>query len=144
MKSITIKQDAWILVCDGEKALFLKNAGDEVFPNFIVQRVMEHDGSDAPSDGHETGKAELSNWYHIEKHRFAVELSDFLYKAAHKNRFKHLVLVAPPRVLGDLRKELHKEVSARLIGELSKDLTHHTVADIEAIVCGKELEAASA
>ena len=70
----------------------------------------------------------------IEKERFAREISDRLYKFAHQGRFQSLVLVAPPHVLGDLRKELHQEVSSRIIAEVAKDLTKHPVDQIEALV----------
>ena len=37
----------------------------------------------------------------------------------------------PGLTLGELRKHYHKEVSSRLAGELAKDLTGHSVPDIE-------------
>ena len=45
-------------------------------------------------------------------------------KAAAAEQFDRLVVVAPPHVLGDLRKALHKKSDALLAGELHKDLTH--------------------
>ena len=34
MKKLEIPHDAFVFVGDGRKALFLRNVGDEVFPNF--------------------------------------------------------------------------------------------------------------
>jgi protein required for attachment to host cells len=45
--------------------------------------------------------------------------------------FESLIVVAPPRTLGELRKHYHKEVEKRLTGEIAKDLTGHTVEAIE-------------
>ena len=42
-----------------------------------------------------------------------------------------LIVVAPPKTLGELRKHYHKEVTSRLKGELDKDLTGHPIKDIE-------------
>jgi protein required for attachment to host cells len=42
--------------------------------------------------------------------------------------------VAPPQVLGEMRKKLHKEVSDRVVGEVAKTLTNHTVPEIEKIL----------
>ena len=53
---------------------------------------------------------------------------------AHKNRFEKLVLVAPPRVLGELRQELHKEVQDRIVGEVPKTLTNHPIDRIETLL----------
>ena len=48
------------------------------------------------------------------------------------HEFEQLVIIAPPKTLGELRKHYHKEVESRLAGELAKDLTGHSIADIEA------------
>ena len=45
-----------------------------------------------------------------------------------------LVVIAAPRTLGELRKHYHKTLSVKLVGEVSKDLTGHSVADIEKAV----------
>ena len=44
---------------------------------------------------------------------------------------ERLIVIAPPRTLGELRKHYHKEVSDRITGELAKDLTGHPVPAIE-------------
>ena len=44
------------------------------------------------------------------------------------------MLVAPPLVLGELRKKLHQEVSDKVVGEIPKTLTNHAVSDIEKIL----------
>ena len=67
-----------------------------------------------------------------EKRRFAHELAGFLAAAAKRREFDHLILVAPPQALGDLRDELPKAVNDRLAGELAKDLTNLPVHDLPA------------
>ena len=54
-----------------------------------------------------------------------------LKRRALANDFESLIVVAAPKTLGELRKHYHKEVSQRLTGELSKDLTGHPIPDIE-------------
>lgn len=77
---------------------------------------------------------EDTDWHQLAKERFADDLADILYKKAHNGEFDRLVLVAAPSVLGDLRGKLHQEVSNRVIGEIPKTLTNHSVDDIEAMV----------
>ena len=55
MSKINIPHDAIVFVGDGRKALFLRNAGDEKFPNLKTKEVYEQDdpktqeiGTDAP------------------------------------------------------------------------------------------------
>src|SRR3972149_3454581 len=55
MTKLKIPHDAIVLIGDGRKALFMRNRGDEKFPDLRVERVLEHDnpptreqGSDQP------------------------------------------------------------------------------------------------
>jgi protein required for attachment to host cells len=72
------------------------------------------------------------DFHQQEEDRFAAETADFLKQRALANAFESLIIVAPPKTLGELRKHYHKEVSDRLLGELDKDLTGHPVPEIEA------------
>ena len=146
MPGIKLEHGIWVVVADGEKALFLRNEGDEKYPNLEVFREMREEnpatreqGADRPgrfNDGPSPHKSAVqeTDWHRIEKERCAKEIAERLYKAAHRGDFSRLVIVAPPLVIGEMRKELHKEVSDRLVGEVPKTLTNHTVAEIEKIV----------
>ncbi|MGN6375231.1 MAG: host attachment family protein [Sphingomonas sp.] len=72
-----------------------------------------------------------TDFHQLEEDRFAAETAEFLKKRAMANEYESLIIVAPPKTLGELRKHYHKEVTDRLIGELDKDLTGHPVPDIE-------------
>ena len=67
----------------------------------------------------------------MEGDRFAAETADLLRTRALNNDFETLIIVAPPKTLGELRKHYHKEVENRLTGEIDKDLTRHTLPEIE-------------
>ena len=143
----------WVLIADGEKALFLENKTDGQDPFFEVFREEEQDNppnreqaanrpgrfNDGPSV-HRSAVAD-TDWHELAKDRFAHDLADILYKQAHKGRFSKLVIVAPPNTLGELRQELHQEVTQKVIGEVPKTLTNHPIDEIEKIV-STELAAA--
>ena len=67
----------------------------------------------------------------VEKHRFAHQLAAMLDERLKRGSFDRLVLVAPPRALGQLRDELSKSVRARVSAELAKDLTHLPARDLQ-------------
>lgn len=146
MKNINLKHGLWVVVADGEKALFLKNEGDAKYPNFQVVQEMEQDnpatreqGTDRPgrySDGPSAHRSAVqdTDWHRVGKERFADEIAERLYKLAHRGAFGEIVLVAPPLVLGELRKKLHKEVDEKVTAEIAKTLTNHAVFDIENIL----------
>ncbi len=136
----------WVLVADGEKALFLVNDGDAQDPNLNVRRIEAQDnpptrdqaanrpghvGESARPGGHTYGD---TDWHEFEKDRFATEVADILYRQAHRGAFDRLVIVAGPAVLGTLRGALHSEVSGKVVAEISKTLTNHPIDRIEALV----------
>ena len=139
----TMKTGTWVLVADGEKAIFLENHGDDKFPDLRLRRKEQQDNpptreqaanrpgrdSDGPS-GHYSA-FEDTDWHELAKDRFAVDLADMLYKRAHKGMFDQLVVIASPSVLGVLRDHFHKEVASRIIAEVPKTLTNHPVNEIE-------------
>lgn len=132
-----------VLVADGRKLMFLRNEGDAVHPNLIVERVRVQDnppdreqGTDAPgrafsSVGAGRSAYQETDFHELEEQRFAAEAADLLKRRALANDFESLIVVAPPRTLGELRQHYHKEVSARLTGEIDKDLTGHPIDRIE-------------
>jgi len=132
----------WVLVADGEKALFLRNVTDADDPNLEVIRIEEQDnppthaqGTDRPgrfNDGpsaHRSAVAD-SDWHWLAKERFAADLAGILYTLAHRGRFDRLILVAAPKILGELRKELHQEVTGKVVAEADLTLTNHPVHEI--------------
>lgn len=146
MSRIVLDHDVWVLVADGEKGLILRNEGDKEYPNLEVVREMHEEnpptreqGTDRPgrlNDGpsvHRSAVAE-TDWHRVAKERFAEEMAARLYKMAHRGDFEKIVLVAPPLVLGELRKQLHKEVEQRVTAEVPKTLTNHPVYEIEKIL----------
>jgi protein required for attachment to host cells len=109
---------------------------------------MEHEnpstreqGTDRPgrafsSMGTRRSALDETNWHKLEKHRFAKEIADALYTAAHRGRYSKLVIAAPPMTMGDIRKALHKEVSDKVVAEISKDLTNMPKDEIERALTG--------
>lgn len=136
----------WVLIADGEKALFLRNDLDEMNPDLnVVREEAQENPSDAeqgvepPGRMQDTGVQQMSalqepDWHELAKDRFADDLADMLYDYAHKNAFSRLVVCAPPKVLGELRKQYHKEVRDRIVAEVDKDFTNHPLDKVEKLL----------
>lgn len=151
MTKTTIPTDTWVLVADGEKALFLVNRGDAQDLNLSVLSKEEQDNPKAQewaanrpgrfNDGPSVHRSavEDTDWHQLEKERFASALADDLYKHAHKGHFDKLVIIASRVVLSQLRSEMHSEVSQKVILEVPKVLTNHPLDEIENIL-SKEAE----
>lgn len=143
-----VPHNAFVLVADGRKMLFLRNEGDAEYPNLQVEKklVDKHNPADHEQKTDLAGNAmgtrtagaqwgsgnmEETDFHQLEEDRFAAETAELLKQRALRNDFESLIIVAPPRTLGELRKHYHKEVESRLAGEIDKDLTGHTVPQIE-------------
>ncbi len=149
MSKLEIPHDAFIFIGDGRKALFLRNAGDEKFPNFRVERVFVDDnpptheqGSDRPGRAFKRAGTNLrsgvedTDWHELEEHRFAQRVAAAMERLVRERKVKALVVVAPPRALADLRFAFHSDVKKRIMAEIDKDLTKHPVLEIEKQLAG--------
>ncbi len=146
MTGVRIPYNALVVVADGTKALFLRNKGDGAHLDLAVDDVMTQDnpptreqGADQPgrsgnSVGSHRSAMEQTDFKTLGEEKFAVEIAEKLYKGANKNVYDQLVLVAGPNLLGVLRRELHQEVTRRIVGEVPKTLTGHDVGDIEKVL----------
>ncbi len=70
----------------------------------------------------------------VAKERFLAMLAGHLNAAAKRQAFDELHLVAAPRVLGELREQLHPTVQDRIVSEQAKDLTPLGQAELEEAV----------
>jgi protein required for attachment to host cells len=136
-----IPHDACVLVADGRKMLFFRNEGDAQTPNLVIEdqhqqanpadRHQKTDAAGQAAGGNSMGETD----YHQQaEDRFAADAADLLKRRALANEFEALIVVAPPKTLGEMRKHYHKTVSDRLSGELDKDLTGHPVDQIEKLI----------
>ena len=67
-----------------------------------------------------------------EKREFAETVADYLDDAAQRGIYHRLVLAAPPKFLGDLRAALGTKAKALVAGEIDKDLTKESDAELAA------------
>lgn len=154
MRKSGLPNGAWVVIADGEKALFLVNDGDDQDMNLNVLRKETQDNpaardwaTDRPgrfNDGPGTQRSAMdeTDWHQLEKERFAGELAARLYKYAHAGRFQTLAIFASRVVLSELRKELHSEVADTVVLEVPKVLTNHPMDEIETILARELTEAA--
>ncbi len=147
-----IATNTLVLIADGEKALFMRNEGDEKYLNLQVEQREEQDNPPnreqaanrrgRMSDGtNHKSAVEDTDWHQLAKDRFAADISDILYKKAHKGDFEKLVIIADPSTLGEIRSHIHQEVSNKVIGEIDKNLTNHPIDKIEQMLQQQMTEA---
>jgi protein required for attachment to host cells len=151
MATLKIHYGAWVLVGDGNKALLLQNEGDAEILNLRRREVRQQEnpathlqGSDAPGRGSSPsgighGSMGETDWHQLEEDRFAAAIAKDINKAAGENAFKEIVIVAPPKCLAEIRKDLSAEANRRVVAEIPKDYTHHPIPEIEKLLSSHEV-----
>ena len=137
-----------VVVADGARALFLNNSGQGGGFRLAVDTVLENDnpptreqGTDqaggginaAGGDGAGHGQSgmEQTDWHRLGKERFAAAIAERLDEATKAGGIASLIIVAPPLVLGVLRKAISKETAGLVRQEIAKDLTGMPLPEIE-------------
>ena len=139
----------WILIADAARARVMAHRGPGKGLKPVPKRAFEHELRDnqsimadregrsfAPNGGgRRSAMARPADPARLAKQAFATTLAAMLEKDHRTGAFDRLIIVAPPRMLGDLRAALNADVSGVVYGENDKDLTHVAERDL-----GRHLE----
>lgn len=127
-----VPQNALIAIANGERFKLMRNVGQPLDPKLEPVRELDleltnfsagarhHD-----SAGQRAGSADVDELAH------GAAIAEWLNARALDNDLDALVIAADPRTLGQIRQHCHKELQARIVGELAKDLTNSPIPAIE-------------
>lgn len=136
----------WILVADGWHARVFAQAVPGGRLADVTPAGLEHQdargfsrerGDDRPGRAFDPGSGSPHAMeprvdpHQREERRFATQVARVLEAAAERRAYEKLVLVAPPRMLGDLRAEIGDGVRKRVVGEAHKELMKLPAAELE-------------
>ena len=143
------KTVTWVVLADGARARIVAKEGPGAELKLIYEaedataklpaREIEADrpGRTFDSGGHGDAAAQGRHAYEPPTDPRRKQQADFiravdevLDAAASKGSFDRLVLIAPPKALGDLRASLAKHVSRMVSEEIPKDLVDVSIHDL--------------
>jgi protein required for attachment to host cells len=143
LANLKLDNGAWVVVCDGAKALIFENIGDKEYPDLRTREVFEQDnpptseqGTDRPGRSHSSVGAGRSavgqtDWHDQAEAKFLKDIAEKLHLAVHGGKTKALVIVAPPRALGMIREHYTPAIKQALQTEIDKDLVKMPADQIE-------------
>lgn len=129
----------WVLVADAEGARIF--SFHEMNGEWTLHDTIKGDGSGHPDQtadfgpkasqhkGALHGHGEI-NAKETQERRFAHTLAHVLERGHGSKAFTKLILVAPPKLLGDLRENLSRGLQSSIVSEVHKDYTHSGVEDL--------------
>ena len=136
MKDVT---STWVVVADARAArifTFTDKNGEWTLHETIKGDGSGHTdqtaGSVSKSSEHKGalhGHGEI-NPKETQERRFAHTLAHVLERGHASNAFAKLALVAPPKLLGELRENLSRGLQTALVAEIHKDYTHSGVEEL--------------
>ena len=127
-----LSNGALVAVVDGEKLALFKNtnASDIKLTPLETPAIADRVSGSA---GRRSNEANPDNDTQAED-GFAMGVAEVLNKWVLNNKVEHLLVIAAPKTMGQLRKGWHKETAARVVGEIAKDLTGHSPDQIAAAI----------
>lgn len=143
-----VPKDTLILVCDTRKALLITNSGTPINPKLHVEKHFESEETDDGAtgdnsagrryDGGGTGGSfrarsamEVKDPEIGKAENFATQIVILLSAYLENNRFRQLVVVAPPAFLGVLRGKYSNQIKSIILSEISKDLVNQPIEQIQ-------------
>ena len=148
MDALKLPEGAWVVVCDGQKALVMENIGDAEYPDLRMRKVdngvvppTSELGSDGPgrvqqSVGSRRSAVEQTDFHDEAERKFLTDLVHRLDSSIEAQEVSHLAIVAPPRALGVMRHAYTPRLRAAIHDEVDKDLTTMPSDEIERHLVG--------
>jgi protein required for attachment to host cells len=126
----------WFVLADGAQARILQRRSAEPRGFTVIVHEMSPEAqlsshelaTDRPGRSYESASPSRHavDWktdpHEAAKAQFERKVADLVNRAAEEGLFDALVMVAPPRVLGAMRKALSEQAKERLVLEEGKDL----------------------
>jgi protein required for attachment to host cells len=128
---VQLPKGATVAVADGEKFNLFHNTGDEAD---LKLTPLAHDRVDGDHHGATPGRHGSSanpDGGQDKEDGFTAGVVALLNKKVLAGQMSALLVIAAPRTLGAIRPQYHAKLTEILLGEIAKDLTGHTIHDVE-------------
>ena len=120
-----------IALIDGKNFELYRNTGDEAEPQLTTVDAPKLDSHNHSGAGHHSSAGNHAG-HQVDEDAHAIAATEWLNSQVLGHKIEQLVVIAPPRTLGEVRKHYHKQTERAVIKELGKDLIGKQAGDIVA------------
>lgn len=128
------QKKTWVLVADGTRARIFskrfKSLNNVMGQDFVADNLRDSEiYMDRPGRGFESSNPTRhayqprTDWHEYQKQIFAKEICSILEKANETQDFDELIIISPPKMLGDIRSYLGKQILLKITAEIPKDIS---------------------
>jgi protein required for attachment to host cells len=125
-----------IALVDGAKFELFRNGGNEADPELAHLPSPTLDSANHSGASHRSSTGNHADSL-VNEDAHAIAVVAWLNAQILGHKIEHLVIIAPPRTLGEMRHHYHRELQVRLVGELTKDLIGRKGPEIVAALRAK-------
>jgi len=129
---VILPNDTTVAVVDGRGLRLFRNRAAEPHIDLDVLDVPDIRGAHRGSGVRHRSVPANPDASRLDEDDFAAAVAEWISARVLDGTIARLLIVADPRTLGEMRRNLHPAATAALVGELAKDLSNHTREAIEA------------
>ena len=112
---------AVIALIDGQNFELYRNAGTDGEAALVAMETPKLDSRNHSDAGHHDSPGNHAG-HLVDEDSHAKAATEWLNSQVLDHKIDKLIVIAPPRTLGELRKHYHKQLERVLLCELHKDL----------------------
>ena len=120
-----------VAVTDGESLRLFHNKGHEPHLDLIEVEDAVLEVARAGSGGRHRSSTANPDDSRLREDDFAGSVAAYLNYRALEETCEHILVIADPRTLGEMRRHYQPSLSAKLVGEIGKDFVKQSVESIE-------------
>ena len=111
-----------VALVDGQNFTLFRNAGNEAAPELVESPSPTLDSRNHSGTGHHSRPGNHADSL-VSEDAHAIAAVEWLNGQVLGHKIDNLVVIAPPRTLGEMRRHYHKQLDQVLRGELAKELS---------------------
>ena len=130
-----LPHNAHVAVVDGNRFMLLQNTGQPFEPSLKMVEEPSLDPSNFSAGvrhqddaGQRTGATDLNDLAH------AAAATEWLNAKTVAGELEHLMVVADPKTLGEMRRHYHGTLESALVGEIDKAMTGEPLEKIAKVI----------
>lgn len=124
-----------VALVDGKNFTLLRNAGTEAAPELAEMEAPKLDVHNHSGASHHSSSGNHDGAL-VAEDAHAIAATEWLNAQVLGHKIEHLVVIAAPRTLGEMRQHYHKLTERALLTELAKDLSGRRGPEILAALKG--------
>ncbi|MDX8482442.1 host attachment protein [Mesorhizobium sp. VK24D] len=126
-----LSNDTLVAVTDGERLRLFHNKGHEPHLDLVEIEDPVLEVARAGSGGRHRSSTANPDQSRLREDDFAGSVAAYLNHQALEEAYEHILVIADPRTLGEMRRHYQPSLNAKLVGEIGKDFVKHSVESIK-------------